>query len=375
MYYRHHIQFAAYSYPRDGFILLAGIEEVTVTPPSMRKHISEIPFLTNSETRDYLITGGAGFIGSHLTEALLSRGNRVVSIDDLSTGSLRNVNHLMDNANFRFIEADSSDERILDGYTSTETIIVHLASAVGVRLITDEPVHTIESIVMGTRAVLQCAARLGCRVLLASTSEAYGKGDNTPFREGDDSLLGPTSKSRWSYATSKLVGEFLGLAYHKQFGVEVVPFRLFNTIGPRQTGRYGMVVPRFVRQALLNDPITLYGDGLQTRTFCDVRDVVQAIIGLALHSDSPGRIYNIGSGEEISIRALAERIKGITMSRSDVAYVPYEKVYGRGFEDIRRRAPDTARIRDLLGWHPTYSVDETIEEIVEFEQKEIQDKR
>ena len=326
--------------------------------------------MTHSQTSEYLVTGGAGFIGSHLTEALLARGD----IDDLSTGNLRHVNHLMDSANFHFIEADSSDEQILGRYASNETIIVHLASAVGVRLITDEPVHTIESIVMGTRAVLQCAARLGCRVLLASTSEAYGKGDSTPFREGDDSLLGPASKSRWSYAASKLVGEFLGLAYHDQFGVEVVPFSLFNTIGPRQSGRYGMVVPRFVRQAVLNDPITIYGDGLQTRTFCDVRDVVQALIGLALHAESPGRIYNVGSGDEITIRALAERIKGITESRSDIVYVPYEEVYGRGFEDIRRRAPSTSRIRDLLGWQPAYSLDETIGQIVEFQQKEIQDK-
>jgi UDP-glucose 4-epimerase len=334
---------------------------------------TEVFILGKPETNEYLITGGAGFIGSHLSEALLARGASVVSIDDLSTGTRRNIRHLENDDNFRFIKADAKDETTLKDLASPQTIIVHLAAAVGVRLITGDPVHTIETNVMGSRAVLRCAAHFGCRVLLASTSEAYGKGDRTPFREGDDSLLGPTSKSRWSYAASKLVSEFLGLAYHKQFGVEVVPFRLFNTIGPRQTGRYGMVVPRFVRQALLGESITVYGDGLQTRTFCDVRDVVQALIGLALHPDSPGRIYNIGSNEEISIRALAERVKQITKSTSDIVRVPYEEVYGQGFEDIRRRAPDTTRIRQLIKWNPTRSLDKTIEEIVEFEQRKIRE--
>lgn len=323
--------------------------------------------MNKSEPTEYLITGGAGFVGSHLSEALLARGVSVVSIDNLSTGTERNIEHLAGGDNFRFVKADTTDESVLDKLASPRTVIVHLASAVGVRLITDDPVHTIETNVMGSRAVLRCAARFGCRVLLASTSEAYGKGDDTPFRESDDAVLGPTSKSRWSYAASKLIGEFLGLAYHKQFGVEVVPFRLFNTIGPRQTGRYGMVVPRFVRLALQGESITVYGDGIQTRTFCDVRDVVQALVGLALHPDAPGRIYNIGSNDEISVRELAERIKRVTESKSDIIHVPYEEVYGRGFEDIRRRAPDTTRIRELLGWNPTRSLDETTGDTMEFE--------
>jgi UDP-glucose 4-epimerase len=224
---------------------------------------------------------------------------------------------------------------------------------------------------MGTEAVLQSALRYGCRVLLASTSEVYGKGSKIPFSEEDDVLLGATSRSRWAYAASKMVDEFLGLAYQREYKLEVVPFRLFNTVGPRQTGRYGMVVPRFVRQALRAEPITVYGDGGQCRCFCDVRDVVRVLLGLAQHPEAPGQVYNVGSTEEVSIRELAERVKAITNSDSPLAYVPYDEAYAPGFEDMRRRVPDTTLIQTLINWQPRHSLDEILQSVVEYEQKRI----
>ena len=315
----------------------------------------------------FFLTGGAGFIGSHLTEAILAGGDRVLSIDNLSTGSMDNVTHFLGHPNHRFEQASITDRGGMERMASEADVIVHLAAAVGVKLIVEHPVQTIETNVMGTEEILRVALRNKCRVLIASTSEVYGKGSKFPFAEEDDVLLGATSKSRWAYAASKMVDEFLGLAYCREFGLDVVPFRLFNTIGPRQTGQYGMVVPRFIRQALGGEPITVYGDGSQRRCFCDVRDVVPAILGLAGHSDAPGRVYNIGGTEEVSIQELAERVVEMTGSDSQITKVPYSEAYAPGFEDMERRVPDTERIHELLGWKPKRGLREILSDVISYE--------
>ena len=307
-----------------------------------------------------LITGGAGFIGSHLSDAMLAQGHQVLVIDNLSTGRLENIEHLLDNPNFHFACANITNEIVLDRLASQADIIVHLAAAVGVKLIVEHPVHTIETNVMGTEIVLKVGLRYGCRVLVASTSEVYGKGMRIPFSEEDDVLLGATSKSRWAYAASKMVDEFLGLAYQQEYGLPVVLLRFFNTVGPRQSGRYGMVIPRFVGQALKGDPLTVYGDGTQSRCFCDVSDVVRAIMGLAKHPDATGRVYNIGATEEVSIRDLAERVIQATGSDSEIVYIPYKAVYPQGFEDMQRRVPDMSRTYDLLQWQPELSLNQIL---------------
>jgi UDP-glucose 4-epimerase len=317
--------------------------------------------------RSYLITGGAGFIGSHLAERLLENGDNVFVIDDLSTGSLDNVANVLSHPSYQLARASITDEVVLDRMASQADVIIHLAAAVGVRMIVERPVHTIETNVMGTEVVLKAAVRYRRRTLIASTSEVYGKGSKIPFAEDDDVLLGSTARSRWSYAASKMVDEFLGLAYHAEFGLEVVPFRLFNTVGPRQSGRYGMVIPRFVRQALSNEPITVHGDGAQSRCFCDVRDVVTAIIGLAEHPSSPGRVYNVGGVEEIGILALAERIRTATGSKSEISLVPYSEAYPPGFEDMQRRVPDITRVGKLIGWRPTLALDDILKRVIDFE--------
>ncbi len=324
-----------------------------------------------ANTNAALVTGGAGFIGSHLADALLDAGYRVLAIDDLSTGSLDNIAHLIGNPNFHFARASITDAIVLDRLASQVGVVFHLAAAVGVQLIVEHPVHTIETNIMGTEAVLQTALRYGCRTLLASTSEVYGKGSKIPFSEEDDVLLGATDKSRWAYAASKMVDEFLGLAYQREFGLEVIPFRLFNTVGPRQTGRYGMVVPRFVRQTLMDEPITVYGDGAQTRCFCDVRDVVQALIGLAQHPEAAGSVYNVGSTEEVAILELAKRVKALVHSDSPIINIPYTEAYAPGFEDMQRRVPDITRIYDLVAWRPRRSLDEILQAVIEFERKKI----
>ena len=315
----------------------------------------------------YLITGGAGFIGSHLADALLVRGHRVFAIDDVSTGHLANIAHLLGKPQFHFTRASITDSIVMDRLASQSTIIVHLAAAVGVKLVVERPVRTIETNVTGTEAVLRAALCYGCKVLLASTSEVYGKGSRMPCGEEDDVLLGPTSKSRWAYAASKMVDEFLGLAYQREHGLPVVVMRLFNTVGPRQTGQYGMVMPRFVQQALAGEPMTVYGDGSQSRCFCDVRDVIQAIIGLAEHPAASGCVYNIGSTEEIQIGALAARVKACTRSISPIVHVPYATAYASGFEDMQRRVPDIRRLHALLGWQPERSLDDILRTVIAYE--------
>ena len=315
----------------------------------------------------YLVTGGAGFIGSHLIETLLTQGNEVYAIDDLSTGSLENISHLNPNPRFHFIRADIRDSIVMDRLCSEVEVVVHLAAAVGVMLIVEHPVHTIETNVGGTEAVLKAALRYNCRVLIASTSEVYGEGYHIPFNEEDDVLLGATSKSRWAYAGSKMVDEFLSLAYHREYNLDVILVRLFNTVGPRQSGQYGMVIPRFIRQALAGLPITIYGNGEQCRCFCDVRDVVEALISLAVHPEASGQVFNIGNTQEISIRDLAEQIKMVTKSTSPLIYEDYEHVYAPGFEDMERRVPDISRISSLIGWKPTRTLNEILCDVRDFE--------
>lgn len=317
--------------------------------------------------KTFVVTGGAGFIGSHLSNYLLQHGHTVYALDNLSTGSIENIAHLRSNARFHFVRDDIMNQTVLDRIMSQSDIVVHLAAAVGVQLIVEKPVHTIETNIMGSEIVLKTALRYGSRVMLASTSEVYGKGVKIPFNEDDDVLLGTTNKSRWAYAASKMIDEFLGLAYHQEFGLEVVPFRLFNTVGARQTGRYGMVIPRFVQQALSGEPIRVFGDGTQSRCFCDVRDVIEAIYGLSMHKDAPGTLFNIGSTEEISMMDLAKKVKQMSGSTSEIVLVPYSEAYPPGFEDMQRRMPDNTRVHGLIGWKPTHSLEQILQSVIDFE--------
>ncbi|MCU0509901.1 MAG: GDP-mannose 4,6-dehydratase [Anaerolineae bacterium] len=321
----------------------------------------------------YLITGGAGFIGSHLCEVLLARGHRVVAIDDLSTGRVANIAHLSPLPHFQFVREDIRNSQVLDRLTSEAEVVIHLAAAVGVQLIVEDPVRTIRTNIMGTEGVLEAANRYGCKVLIASTSEVYGKGVRVPFREDDDRLMGPTVRSRWAYAESKAVDEFLSLAYYHQFGLPVVIMRFFNTVGPRQTGRYGMVVPRFVRNALKGEPLHVYGDGRQSRCFADVADVTRAVGELAEHPGAVGQVFNVGATEEITIRDLAERVIRLTGSDSEVVMVPYDEAYGPGFEDMRRRVPSIEKLNALIGYRPRCSLDDILRRVIEHERLKIED--
>lgn len=329
-----------------------------------------------------LITGGAGFIGSHLAEALLAAGHRVTIIDDLSTGRFDNIAHLVGQPGFHFAIDSITNDIVLDRLTSECDMVFHLAAAVGVELIVRQPVHTIETNVMGTDAVLRTAARYRARVLMASTSEVYGKGSRVPFSETDDVLLGPTSKTRWAYAASKMVDEFLGLAYYHEKGLPVTIMRLFNTVGPRQTGRYGMVVPRLVGQTLAGQPLTVYGDGKQSRCFCDVADVVRAALALAERSDTVGEVFNVGGRDEITILNLARLIlqvlsPGTPVAENDprIQFIPYADAYAPGFEDMRRRVPDTSKLHALTKWAPEVSLAETIERVAHALRSSITDTR
>ncbi len=319
-----------------------------------------------------LITGGAGFIGSHLAERLLAAGQQVTVIDNLSTGRFANIAPLEGQPGFRYAIEDIRNIHVMDRLVSECDVIYHLAAAVGVQKIVSQPIETIEVNIGGTEVVLQTARRYRKKVLIASTSEIYGKGVRFPFHEDDDSLLGPTTRSRWSYAASKAIDEFLALAYHKQVGLPVVIIRLFNTVGPRQTGQYGMVLPRFVQAALAGEPINVYGDGGQSRCFCNVRDVVAAMHALAETPAAVGQVFNVGSQEEVTILDLAERVRARAGSTSEIRFIPYDEAYEAGFEDFRRRVPSIDRIRALIGWQPVISLDETIDQIIAYYREELQ---
>jgi len=317
----------------------------------------------------YLVTGGAGFIGSHLCELLVENGCQVVAIDDLSTGRLENLGALRFTQNFQFVRETILNAQVLDRLASQADIIVHLAAAVGVKLIVEDPVHTIETNIIGSEMVLRTANRYECKVLIASSSEVYGKGIKVPFSEEDDCLIGPTTHNRWAYATSKAIDEFLGLAYYHQFGLPVVIMRFFNTIGPRQTGRYGMVVPRFVRWALQNKPIQVYGDGQQSRCFSDVQDVSRAVARLAELPEAVGQVFNIGSQEEVTILELAQRVIQHTGSSSKVELLPYDQAYAPGFEDMRRRVPSVKKLQRLIGYEPQNGLDDSLLRVINWERQ------
>jgi UDP-glucose 4-epimerase len=312
-----------------------------------------------------LITGGAGFIGSHLAERLLKDGGEVAVIDNLSTGSLKNIEDFENNPKFDFVEGDIRNNSLIEQLSAQCDVVFHLAAAVGVKLIAQSPVHTIETNIGGTEAVLDAANKFGKKILIASSSEVYGKNEAVPFREDDDIVLGSTSLSRWSYACSKAIDEFLGLAFYQQYGLGVVIGRFFNTIGPRQMGQYGMVVPRFVRWALRGEPILIYGTGQQRRCFCYVEDVVDAVVALMGCKEAQGKVYNIGSNEEITIEGLADKIIEMTHSKSKKEFISYEQAYGRPIEDMMRRKPSLERIKKTIGWEPKTTLDETLQTIIE----------
>jgi nucleoside-diphosphate-sugar epimerase len=314
-----------------------------------------------------LITGGAGFVGSHLAEALVARGDEVYVLDDLSTGSIENIEHLKTMPRFHYSIESIMNEPMTAELVDRVDVVFHLAAAVGVRLIVESPVNTIETNVHGTEMLLKLANKKKKKILIASTSEVYGKSTAVPFREDADLVMGPTFKGRWSYACSKAIDEFLALAYFKEKRLPVVVFRLFNTVGPRQTGRYGMVIPNFVKQALLGHPLTVFGDGTQSRCFTYVTDVVGQLVRLAEHEGAVGQVFNIGNDrEEITVRALAERIKARTSSRSDIVTIPYSQAYEEGFEDMPRRVPDLGKLRALTGYEPRVHLDEILDNVVAY---------
>jgi nucleoside-diphosphate-sugar epimerase len=313
-----------------------------------------------------LITGGAGFIGSHLAEALLNDGHEVDIIDNLSTGSIRNIGHLKSNPRFKYVIDTLTNEPLLAELVDRNDVIFHFAAAVGVKLIVDEPVHTIETNVHGTEVVLKHANKKKKLVFIASTSEVYGKNTDVPFNENADLVMGPTVKHRWAYACSKAIDEFLALAYWKERRLPVVIVRFFNTVGPRQTGQYGMVLPSFVRQALAGEPITVFGDGTQSRSFTYIGDVVGCLLKLAHEPRAVGEVFNIGNRNEVTILSLAEQVKALTASPSPIVFVPYDKAYEAGFEDMPRRVPDLTKIQQLVGYEPKVQLDEMIRKVIDY---------
>ena len=313
----------------------------------------------------HLITGGAGFIGSHLCDELLARGDEVHVLDDLSTGSIENIRHLKGRPGFDYTIESLNNTAIVAELVDDADVVYHLAAAVGVQLIVESPVRTIETNVHCTEIVLAQASKKKKPVFVASTSEVYGKSRDLPYREDGDLMLGPTVRGRWSYACSKALDEFLAIAHWKERKLPTVVGRLFNTVGPRQTGRYGMVIPNFVRQALADEPLTVFGDGTQSRCFCHVSDVVRAMADLMRRDDAYGEVFNIGADEEISIMDLARQVQRMTESKSEITIVPYEEAYEPGFEDMQRRVPDTSKIRSLLGWHPTRSLTEILSDVID----------
>ena len=308
----------------------------------------------------YLLTGGAGFIGSHLAERLLKDGHSLTILDDFSTGREANISHLRSNSKFELIRDTVTNEQTAALVVSKADAIFHLAAAVGVKLVAEEPVRTIRTTIHGTEVVLDSAHRFGKPVLITSSSEVYGKGTRVPFREEDDVLMGATKFSRWCYAYSKGIDEFLGLAYHKQFSLPVILVRLFNTVGPRQVGMYGMVLPRFIAAATANQPLEVYGDGNQTRCFCHVSDVVDALIRLMNTPKAVGEVFNLGGHEEISINDLARRVISLANSKSEIKHIPYEQAYGQAFDDLPRRVPDLTKIKNAIGFAPKHNLDQII---------------
>ena len=314
-----------------------------------------------------LITGGAGFIGSHLAEGLLNRGHAVHALDDLSTGSMANIRHLQHERRFSYTIDSCHDSRVVAELVDEADYVFHLAAAVGVQLIVESPVRTLETNVHTTEIVLAQANKKRKPVFVASTSEVYGKLTTVPFREDGNMVLGPTTRGRWAYACSKALDEFLAIAYYRERGLPTIIGRMFNTVGPRQTGRYGMVVPTFVRQALAEQPITVFGSGRQRRCFCHVSDVVRALADLAVRDDLYGGVFNIGATEEITMLELAHRVKEATRSPSEIVLVPYEEAYGEGFEDIERRVPDISKIRHAIGWEPTVSLGGILSDVISYQ--------
>lgn len=317
-------------------------------------------------SRTYLITGGAGFVGSHLADHLIQTGNRVIVIDDLSTGQIANIEHLKGNPSFEYVIDTVMNRGLLAELVDRADQVFHLAAAVGVKLIIESPVRTIETNVRGTEVVLEMANKKKKPVLITSTSEVYGKSTKLPFAEDDDLVLGATTRGRWAYACSKALDEFLGIAYFNEKSLPVCIVRLFNTVGPRQTGRYGMVLPRFIRQALSNSPLTVFGDGTQSRCFCDVSDVVEALVRLVRKEEAWGQVYNIGAEEPVSMMDLARLVRDQLGSRSEIVLVPYDEAYGRGFEDMSRRVPDISKIRNLIGFEPRTALPRIIERIADY---------
>lgn len=314
--------------------------------------------------RSYLITGGAGFIGSHLVERLLARGERVIAFDNLSTGRLRNLDHLGSHPNLTFVQGSVLDELAVDRLVHQCDVVVHLAAAVGVKLIVEEPLHSFTTNIRGSEIVIESAFRHRREILLTSTSEIYGKNTEVPLREDDDRVLGSPTVARWAYSTAKAVDEILAYAYHRERGLPTKVVRLFNTVGPRQSPAYGMVIPRLVRQAVSGEPLTIYGDGRQSRCFCHVSDVVNALLGLLDNDGAIGGVYNVGSQEEITILDLAERIVERTGSSSEIRLIPYDQAFPSGFEDMQRRLPSIDKIRALTGWQPTRTLDQILTETI-----------
>jgi UDP-glucose 4-epimerase len=313
-----------------------------------------------------LVTGGAGFIGSHLSDALLAQGHEVLILDNLSTGSFDNIAHLKGRPGFEYFIDTVNNESLLAELIDRSDVVFHFAAAVGVKLIVEQPVYTIETNVHGTEVVLKHANKKKKLVVLASTSEVYGKSDDVPFREDSDLVLGPTPKHRWAYACSKAIDEFLALAYWKERKLPVIIVRFFNTVGPRQTGQYGMVIPNFVRQALAGEPITVFGDGKQSRAFTHVTDVVVALLKLVVEPKAIGQVINIGNMQEVTMNHLAERVRDLSGSKSIIKHIPYDEAYESGFEDMPRRVPDLTRIKGLIGYQPIHNLDDILVQVIDY---------
>ena len=319
-----------------------------------------------------LITGGAGFIGSHLAEEMLERGDRVCVLDNMSTGSPANIQHLLDNDRFTFARCNILDKFSTERYVAESDVIYHLAAAVGVKYIMENPLKAIQFNVHGTEVILELASKWKQKVMIASTSEVYGKNGELPYREDGDRVMGATTASRWSYACTKALDEFMALAYHKEQEVPIVIIRFFNICGPRQTGQYGMVIPRFVRRALLDEPIMVHGDGTQSRCFTYVKDAIRAVTTLMDTEEAIGEIFNVGNTWEIQIRDLAHKVIELTGSDSHIEYVPYKDVYGEGFEDMKRRVPDISKIHNMIGWRPEMELDELLQKVIEYEKSSME---